>query len=175
MFEIVLFEPEIPPNTGNVMRLAANTGCRLHLVRPLGFSLSDKQLERAGMDYRAGIDYTLYDDWDSCYGKHLPAAGFTRSPLKARSGTIGFVIKPGDVFVFGSESRGLPAQILSQAQAQLRLPMLPASRSLNLANAVAIVVYEAWRQVDFAARADDALRNPSVIPSRPMLGLGIAL
>ena len=149
MFEIVLFEPEIPPNTGNVMRLAANTGCRLHLVRPLGFSLADKQLERAGMDYRAAIEYTLHDDWESCreaLASHRMYALTTKGTQ--RHDQLRF--QPGDVFIFGSESRGLPAQVLAQAQAKLRVPMRPASRSLNLANAVAIVIYEAWKQLDFS-------------------------
>lgn len=149
MFEIVLFEPEIPPNTGNVMRLCANSGCRLHLVRPLGFSLTDKQLERAGMDYRAGVELTLHDDWQQCQralaGRRVYAVTtkgtqrYDRPPYRA-----------GDVFVFGAETRGLPPNILGEAHARLRLPMTPGCRSLNLANAVAITIYEAWRQFDFA-------------------------
>ena len=149
MFEIVLFEPEIPPNTGNVMRLAANTGCRLHLVRPLGFSLSDRRLERAGMDYRIGIDYALHDDWDRCretLAGHRVYAITTKGPQHHDQVRY----QAGDAFVFGPETRGLPPHILSQSAAQLRLPMLPGSRSLNLANAVAVVIYEAWRQLDFA-------------------------
>ncbi len=149
MFEIVLFEPEIPPNTGNVMRLAANTGCRLHLVRPLGFSLSDKQLERASMDYRSGIDYTLHDDWEH-FRRALPARRLYAVTTKGSQHHDQVRYQPGDVFVFGPETRGLPPQIRSQSAAQLRLPMLPGSRSLNLANAVAVVIYEAWRQLDFA-------------------------
>jgi tRNA (cytidine/uridine-2'-O-)-methyltransferase len=149
MFEIVLFEPEIPPNTGNVMRLAANTGCRLHLVRPLGFSLADRQLERAGMDYRAGIEYTLHDDWESCR-EALAGRRIYALTTKGTQRHDQLRYKPGDVFIFGSESRGLPAHVLAQAQARLRVPMRPASRSLNLANAVAIVIYEAWRQLDFS-------------------------
>ena len=148
MFEIVLFEPEIPPNTGNVMRLAANTGCRLHLVRPLGFSLSDKQLERAGMDYRAGIDYTLHDDWDHCR-ETLAARRIYAVTTKGTQRHDQIRYQAGDVFVFGPETSGLPPHILSQAAAQLRLPMVAGSRSLNLANAVAIVIYEAWRQLCF--------------------------
>ena len=148
MFEIVLFEPEIPPNTGNVMRLAANTGCRLHLVRPLGFSLSDKQLERAGMDYRAGIDYTLHDDWNHCR-ETLAARRIYAVTTKGTQRHDQIRYQAGDVFVFGPETSGLPPHILSQAAAQLRLPMVAGSRSLNLANAVAIVIYEAWRQLCF--------------------------
>ena len=149
MFEIVLFEPEIPPNTGNVMRLAANTGCRLHLVRPLGFSLSDKQLQRAGMDYRAHVDFTLHDDWHSCRETFARRRIYTAT-TKGTQRHDQLRYEAGDVFVFGSETRGLPPQILSQSAARIRLPMLPDSRSLNLANAVAIVVYEAWRQLGFS-------------------------
>ena len=148
MFEIVLFEPEIPPNTGNVMRLAANTGCRLHLVRPLGFSLSDKQLERAGMDYRAGIDYTLHDDWNHCR-ETFAARRIYAVTTKGTQRHDQIRYQAGDVFVFGPETKGLPPHILSQAAAQLRLPMVAGSRSLNLANAVAVVIYEAWRQLYF--------------------------
>ena len=148
MFEIVLYEPEIPPNTGNVMRLAANTGCRLHLVRPLGFSLSDKQLERAGMDYTAGIDCVLHDDWGHCMQALAGARVFaltTQGTQRHDQPRFG----AGDVFVFGPETRGLPPHVLAQSFAQLRLPMLANSRSLNLANAVAVVIYEAWRQLGF--------------------------
>ncbi len=152
MFEIVLVEPEIPPNTGNIMRLAANTGCRLHLVRPLGFSISDKQLERAAMDYRAGIDYTLHDDWEHCHAALATRRVYALTTKgSARHDQVSY--RAGDVFVFGSETRGLPPHILSQSAAQIRLPMAPASRSLNLANAVAVVIYEAWRQVRFHGAA----------------------
>ncbi len=149
MFEVVLFEPEIPPNTGNIMRLCANTGCRLHLVRPLGFSLADKQLARAGMDYRAGVDYTLHDGWPQCNAAlagHRLFAVTTRGQVRYDEPRY----RAGDAFVFGSESQGLGALLASFAPEQrVRLPMLPASRSLNLANAVAAVVYEAWRQLNF--------------------------
>ena len=149
MFEVVLFEPEIPPNTGNIMRLCANTGCRLHLVRPLGFSLADKQLARAGMDYRTGVDYTLHDGWPQCSSAlagHRLFAVTTRGGVRYDEPRY----QAGDAFVFGSESQGLGALLASFApERRVRLPMLPASRSLNLANAVAAVVYEAWRQLDF--------------------------
>ncbi len=150
MFEIVLYEPEIPPNTGNIMRLCANTGCRLHLVRPLGFSLSDKQLARAGMDYRAGVDFALHDGWPQCRsalaGRRIYAVT-TRGTVRYDSPRY----QSGDVFVFGPETRGLPAELMESfaPDARLRLPMLPGSRSLNLANAVTAVVYEAWRQLGF--------------------------
>ncbi len=149
MFEIVLYEPEIPPNTGNIMRLCANTGCRLHLVRPLGFSLSDKQLARAGMDYRASIDHLVHDDWKHCLDTlagHRIFAVTTRG--SRRHDQIGYAA--GDVFVFGPETRGLPPAVLAQSALPVRLPMRAGSRSLNVANAVAVVVYEAWRQLDFA-------------------------
>jgi tRNA (cytidine/uridine-2'-O-)-methyltransferase len=153
MFEIILYEPEIPPNAGNIMRLCANTGCRLHLVRPLGFSLSDKQLERAGMDYRGNIDCIVHDDWQRCVETlrgHRMFALTTRG--SGRYDKVRY--QAGDAFVFGPETRGLPAQLLESlaADARLRLPMVADSRSLNLANAVAVVVYEAWRQLDFANR-----------------------
>jgi tRNA (cytidine/uridine-2'-O-)-methyltransferase len=151
MFEIVLYQPEIPPNTGNIMRLCANTGCRLHLVRPLGFSVSDRHLARAGMDYRDWTDYTVHDDWMSC----LAALGNRRRFAITTRGNLNYVeaaYKPGDAFVFGPETRGLPTTLLESfaADARLRIPMMPRSRSLNLANAVAVVAYEAWRQCGFA-------------------------
>jgi tRNA (cytidine/uridine-2'-O-)-methyltransferase len=150
MFEIVLFEPEIPPNTGNIMRLCANTGCRLHLVRPLGFSLADKQLARAGMDYRAGVDYALHDDWMACRSAlagHRMFAVTTRG--ESRYDRLRY--QAGDVFVFGPETRGLPAYVLDGfgPATRLRLPMLAGNRSLNLANTVCALVYEAWRQLEF--------------------------
>jgi len=152
MFEIVLYEPEIPPNTGNIMRLCANTGCRLHLVRPLGFSLSDKQLERAGMDYRGAIDYVVHDDWPQCRST-LAARRMFAITTRGTSTYDSNRYQPGDVLVFGPETRGLPPEILESfpINTRLRVPMLPDSRSLNLANAVAVVIYEAWRQLDFLA------------------------
>lgn len=154
MFDIVLVAPEIPPNTGNIMRLAANTGCRLHLVRPLGFTLNDKQLERAGLDYRAGVDYTVHDDWAMCRAALLLKTPNQRMFAITTKGTQAHTMpryQANDAFVFGSETRGLPAHILeefSEAQ-RLRIPMRANSRSLNLSNAVAITVYEGWRQLDF--------------------------
>ncbi len=151
MFDLVLYEPEIPPNTGNVMRLAVNTGARLHLVKPLGFSISHKQLERAGMDYRAFADVTLHEDWDAC------AAHFARRRLFAVTtrGAMRYdqvAYQADDVFVFGPESRGLPQPLIDAlpAQQRIRLPMRTATRSINLSNAVAVVLYEAWRQMEFA-------------------------
>ena len=153
MFDIVLFEPEIPPNTGNIIRLAANTGCRLHLVKPLGFRLSDRALKRAGLDYREIASVTEHRDWQACAlhfnGRRIYALSTrgTRTYSKAE-----FVAD--DVFVFGPETRGLPQEIMAgiPEAMRLRLPMQPESRSLNLANTVAIVVYEAWRQQGFKGR-----------------------
>lgn len=151
VFDIVLFEPEIPPNTGNVMRLCANTGCRLHLVRPLGFSMSDKQLQRAGMDYRARIDYTLHDSWQQCKSTLTDRRMFAVSTRGAeRFDRIRY--QTGDTFVFGPETRGLPQPVLDEfpIEQRIRLPMATAGRSLNLSNTVGIVIYEAWRQLEYA-------------------------
>lgn len=149
MLEIVLFQPEIPPNTGNIMRLAANTGCRLHLVRPLGFSLSDKQLERAGMDYRTAVDYVLHDDWEHCR-RELAERRIYAVTTKGEVRYDRVSYRAGDVLLFGNETGGLPQQLLDDATARIKLPMVDGSRSLNLSNAVAVVVYEAWRQLAFA-------------------------
>jgi len=150
MFDIVLYEPEIAPNTGNVLRLAANTGARLHLVRPLGYTLSDRTLARAGLDYAARAAMTVHDDWPACLahfsGQRLLAVT-TRGKL--RYDTMQYLA--GDVLLFGPETRGLPQAVLDglPEERRLRLPMLAGNRSLNLSNAVAIVVYEAWRQCGF--------------------------
>ena len=151
MLDVVLYQPEIPPNTGNVIRLCANAGAKLHLVQPLGFSLDDRNLRRAGMDYRELTDVSLHADWAACRaalaGRRMFA--FTThgsSPLA----TLRFA--PGDVFVFGSETRGLdPALRDAFPESQrVRLPMRPGNRSLNLSNAVAVTVFEAWRQNSFS-------------------------
>lgn len=150
MFDIVLYEPEIAPNTGNVLRLATNTGARLHLVRPLGFTLSDRTLARAGLDYAARATMIVHDDWATCQshfsGQRLLAIT-TRGTV--RYDTVRYVA--GDVLLFGPETRGLPAAVLDALPDahRLRLPMQAGNRSLNLSNAVAIVVYEAWRQCGF--------------------------
>jgi tRNA (cytidine/uridine-2'-O-)-methyltransferase len=151
MFDIVLVHPEIPPNAGNVIRLAANTGARLHLVEPLGFSMEDRQLRRAGLDYREYASVRVHASWHACMealnGERLFA-------LTTRAGKSVFDTRfqRGDAFVFGSETAGLPHDILSgfQPESRLRLPMLPGNRSLNLSNAVAVTVFEAWRQIGFA-------------------------
>ena len=150
MFEIVLFEPEIPPNTGNVMRLCANTGCRLHLVRPLGFSLRDKQLRRAGMDYLESVDITEHADWRACRASLAGRRSFAVTTSGARRYDEPRY-RAGDIFVFGPETSGLPADVMAEfpQEQRIRVPMREASRSLNLSNAVAVVLYEAWRQLGF--------------------------
>lgn len=150
MMNIVLFEPEIPPNTGNIIRLAANTGFRLHLIEPLGFELDDKQLRRAGLDYREWADISRYGNYEeflkSCEFNNLYA--FTTRGERVYSEAE---FSPGDALLFGPESRGLPVHILESLPGdnKLRIPMAAQSRSLNLSNTVAIAVYEAWRQQHF--------------------------
>lgn len=151
MFQIVLYQPEIPPNTGNVIRLAANTGCRLHLVAPLGFSVDDANLRRAGLDYHEFVTMTVHPSWDACLAALGTSRLFAFSTRAARRyDSVAFA--PGDAFVFGPETRGLPDALLATfpLEQRLRLPMRPGNRSLNLSNAVAVVVFEAWRQLDFA-------------------------
>lgn len=150
MFSIVLNEPEIPPNTGNVMRLCAVTGCQLHLIEPLGYDLDDAKLRRAGMDYRDRAVYTVHSDLDSWREAAGPDRVFALTvDGEARYTDIDFV--PGDTFLFGRESVGLPdeVKVFPWVTARLRLPMVPEVRSINLANSVSIVVYEAWRQQGF--------------------------
>ena len=154
MFHIVLFEPEIPPNTGNVIRLAANTGATLHLVEPLGFSFEDKQLKRAGLDYHEIASLRVHANWDACVATLGDARLFACSTRGSTRHTEPDYAE-GDAFVFGPETRGLPEALLGSvpAQQRLRLPMRPGNRSLNLSNAVAVVIYEAWRQKGFAGAA----------------------
>jgi tRNA (cytidine/uridine-2'-O-)-methyltransferase len=151
MFDIVLYEPEIPPNTGNVMRLAVNTGARLHLVKPLGFSIAHKQLERAGMDYREFADVTVHDDWPAC-AAHFAGRRLFAVTTRGAQRYDRVAYRDNDVFVFGPESRGLPQALIDALppEQRIRLPMRTATRSLNLSNAVTAVVYEAWRQSGFA-------------------------
>ena len=150
MFDIVLFQPEIPPNTGNLIRLAANTGCRLHLIEPMGFDLSDKQVARAGLDYHDMACVNVHVDWDAAR-LALPDRRWFALTTKGSTRFTEIQFQAGDVLLFGPESRGLPPEILTQFEAdrRLRLPMLPASRSMNLSNAVSVVVFEAWRQNGF--------------------------
>jgi len=151
MFEIVLVHPEIAPNTGNVIRLAANTGCRLHLVEPMGFVMTDKGLKRAGLDYHEHATVQRHPDWATCVAALGGARRFALTTRgSVRHGDLAF--QPGDAFVFGAESSGLPADVLGtfEPACRLRLPMRPGSRSLNLGNSVSAVVFEAWRQNGFA-------------------------
>jgi len=156
MFNVVLITPEIPPNTGNVIRLCANTGTRLHLVKPLGFALSDKQLRRAGLDYHEYASLIVHDSFDALLAAEAPdPLRMVALSTRATSFLSQRTLRPGDWFVFGSETKGLDDAMRARfAPAQFaRLPMRPGSRSLNLANAVAVVVFEAWRQNDFAGSA----------------------
>lgn len=150
MFHVILYQPEIPPNTGNIIRLCANTGCQLHLIRPLGFTLEDKQLLRAGLDYHEFATLKVYDDLPSCLCQFDTARVFALT-TKGSQPFHGLSYQSGDAFLFGPESRGLPAEVLADfAVAQrVRLPMLPNNRSLNLSNTVAVAVFEAWRQCSF--------------------------
>jgi tRNA (cytidine/uridine-2'-O-)-methyltransferase len=154
MLEIVLVQPEIPPNAGNVIRLAANTGARLHLVEPLGFSIDDRQLRRAGLDYHEIAELKLHHDWNTCRA-HFAGRRMLAFTTKARKLYAEVRYAEGDVLVFGAETAGLPQKIIEEfpAEARLKLPMRTGNRSLNLSNAVAVVVYEAWRQLGFAGSA----------------------
>jgi tRNA (cytidine/uridine-2'-O-)-methyltransferase len=152
MMHIVLFEPEIPPNTGNIMRLAANTGCRLHLIEPLGFELEDKQLRRAGLDYRDWADIRRHDS----YQNFLNCSEFNNLyafTTRAQKSYSDVAYRADDALLFGPETRGLPDEILNSLASdnKLRIPMVADSRSLNLSNTVSIAVYEAWRQLGFGS------------------------
>lgn len=151
MINIVLFEPEIPPNTGNIIRLAANTGSRLHLIQPFGFTLDDKRLRRAGLDYHEFAGIAIYQDWEQFQDRHGHSRCFGISTKGQRSYTD-VAFQSDDFLIFGPESRGLPEFVRTELGAEqlLRIPMLEASRSLNLSNAAAVIVYEAWRQLGFA-------------------------
>lgn len=151
LFEVVLFEPEIPPNTGNIIRLCANTGSRLHLIRPLGFQFDDRHLRRAGLDYQDWAEIRLHPNLAAYLDACQPTRLFA---LTTRAQRIYNAVnyQPGDTLLFGPETRGLPTAVLQTipAEQQLRIPMLTVGRSLNLSNTVAIVLYEAWRQCGFA-------------------------
>ena len=151
MLHIVLFEPEIPPNTGNIIRLAANTGCQLHLIEPLGFKLDEKSVNRAGMDYREIQELNLYKNWDEFLEREKPARIFALSTKGTRCHS-NTQFQAGDYLLFGPETRGLPVSIRESLPADqvLRIPMAANSRSMNLSNAVAVMVYEAWRQLGYA-------------------------
>ncbi len=151
MFEVVLYEPEIPPNTGNIIRLCANTGARLHLIRPLGFQFDDRQLRRAGLDYHEWAAVRLYQDLNTFLDELKPQRLFAFT-TKGACHYHSVAYQPNDVLLFGPETRGLPARVLADIpeQQRLKLPMHTNGRSLNLSNAVAIALYEAWRQCGFA-------------------------
>lgn len=149
-FHVALYEPEIPPNTGNVIRLCANTGARLHLIRPLGFELDDARLKRAGLDYHEWARVDVHDSLALCLAEVKPVAiwGFT---TKAARRFDQAPLAEGDMLLFGPETRGLPDDVLATLpqEQRLRIPMVPGSRSLNLSNAVAVAVYEAWRRLGY--------------------------
>jgi len=153
MFHIILYQPEIPPNTGNVIRLAANTGCALHLVEPLGFSMEDRRLRRAGLDYHEYADVRRHGSWsalvDSCSPPGPRLFAFT---TRGSRPFADIAWQPGDWLVFGSETAGLPEPLRASLpdRQRVRLPMRPGQRSLNLSNAVAVAVFEAWRQQGYA-------------------------
>lgn len=150
MLNIVLFEPEIPPNTGNIIRLCANTGANLHLIAPLGFTLDDKRMRRAGLDYHEFASVKIHDNYSSFLNDTHPKRIFALTTKGTTPyNTANF--QKNDYLLFGPETRGLPTEILTSlpGEQKLRIPMLPNSRSLNLSNSVAIVLYEAWRQLDF--------------------------
>jgi len=154
MLNVVLVHPEIPPNTGNVIRLCANTGAALHLVEPLGFSLDETRLRRAGLDYHEYTRLTVHASWEALLASRQPRRLFALT-TEGRASPYDTRFEPGDWLVFGCETRGLPAAILGQfpPEQRLRLPMRPDNRSLNLSNAVAVTVFEAWRQFGFEGAA----------------------
>ena len=154
MLHVILFQPEIPPNTGNIIRLCANTGCGLHLIEPLGFALDDARLRRAGLDYHEWADLRVHPTLDDCLAALAPGRLFAVSTR----GTERYDLvryRAGDALLFGPETRGLPAEVLARVPPvqRLRLPMRPGQRSLNLSNAVAVLVFEAWRQLGFEGGA----------------------
>jgi tRNA (cytidine/uridine-2'-O-)-methyltransferase len=161
MINIVLVEPEIPPNTGNIIRLAANTGCRLHLIEPLGFELDDKRLRRAGLDYDEWASVVCHKNWQAFLDNAVfneKGSSSVTSPKQlfaiSTKGTCSYTdvaFNENDFVIFGAETRGLPAEILQHEHINnvLRIPMQPHSRSMNLSNSVSVIVYEAWRQLDF--------------------------
>ncbi|GAA0491173.1 MULTISPECIES: tRNA (uridine(34)/cytosine(34)/5-carboxymethylaminomethyluridine(34)-2'-O)-methyltransferase TrmL [Tatumella] len=151
MINIVLFEPEIPPNTGNIIRLCANTGFALHLIEPLGFTWDDKRLRRAGLDYHEFTAIRRHASYQAFIDSEQPARLFALT-TKGTPAHSAVSWQAGDYLMFGPESRGLPAEILDSlpAMQKIRIPMVPQSRSMNLSNSVAVVIYEAWRQLDYA-------------------------
>ncbi|CAN5834010.1 tRNA (cytidine(34)-2'-O)-methyltransferase [soil metagenome] len=161
MFSIVFYQPEIPPNTGNAMRLAAITGCQLHLIEPLGYTLDDARLRRAGMDYRDRATVTVHPSLEEC-ARRLPAARVVAFTVDATAVFTDVAYQPGDVLVFGPESVGLPEEVKLHRWVtdHVRIPMVAGVRSLNLSNAAAVVVYEAWRQNGFAGASGVTSSRP---------------
>lgn len=157
MLNIVLFEPEIPPNTGNIIRLCANTGCQLHVIEPLGFSWDDKRLRRAGLNYHEFACVQRYADYETFQQQCAPRRLFALT-TKGQRAHSAVQYQSGDYLLFGPETRGLPAALLNTLDAtqRIRIPMQPDSRSMNLSNAVAVVVYEAWRQLGYPGAAFSA-------------------
>lgn len=152
MFNVVLFEPEIPPNTGNIIRLCANTGAKLHLIEPLGFPLEDAKLRRAGLDYHEFADIAVYANWTDFINKVLPRTErMFALTTKGKAKVTDAQFTPNDFFIFGSETKGISDEVRDSIlnENRIRLPMRENSRSLNLSNSVAILVYEAWRQNNF--------------------------
>ncbi len=147
MLHIALYQPEIPPNTGNIIRLCANSGAQLHLIHPLGFALDDKRMRRAGLDYHEWAMVQHYDDWDDFIVKNARRRIFCCT-TKMQQRYCDVVYQPEDILLFGPETRGLPAEIRNQHES-ICIPMVENSRSLNLSNAVAIILFEAWRQLQF--------------------------
>lgn len=147
MLHIALYQPEIPPNTGNIIRLCANTGAQLHLIHPLGFSIEDKQMRRAGLDYHEWASIQQYTDWHDFIEKNIKRRIFCCS-TKSQQIYSDVIYQPEDMFLFGPETRGLPEEIIKN-YSSIRIPMFKQSRSLNLSNAVAIILFEAWRQLKF--------------------------
>ena len=150
MFDIILFSPQIPPNTGNIIRLTANSGNRLHLIKPLGFKIDEKSCRRAGLDYREMSDVKIHDDLPKCL-TNLKRPRLFAITSKGQNSVFDIDFEPGDALLFGSETSGLPASVHDSipSNQKLRLPMVAGNRSLNLSNAVSIVIYEAWRQLAF--------------------------
>jgi tRNA (cytidine/uridine-2'-O-)-methyltransferase len=155
LLEIALYQPEIPPNAGNIIRLAANSGCRLHLIGPLGFTLEERQLRRAGLDYHDLSEVVVHPDWQAFLATRRPGRLFAFS-TKGNQLFTELAYQAGDCLLFGPESRGLPdaVRLASEVSGVLKLPMQRHNRSLNLSNAVAVAVYEAWRQLGFAGSGE---------------------
>lgn len=163
MFSVILYQPEIPPNTGNIIRLCANTGAQLHLIRPLGFDIGEKAVRRAGMDYALVAQVRVWDSLPECFQMVQPNRWFAVS-TRGMQNYAQVAYASGDAFVFGPETRGLPQDVLDSCppECRLRIPMRSGNRSLNLSNAAAVLVYEAWRQLDFAGATPDRLGTTQV-------------